>query len=410
MPYIIRNDIKYAGGAGSGSCNAVDLTMAEYEALEAAGKISEDTTYYITDASDGDFFSGIRKITQAEYDSLPTIEKYSGTYLITDAEEMSAKTLSYDGSKTGLGTNVQDAIDNSNSKFRYNEKTDMMEICIGGKWRDYKRIHSDANIDLLRMDSTQVLVSSNSENNNLKYGYGWITPSSIDTSPTVTILFPDIVKLNLLYIGSYQTSITEDINFELLVSENGLSYKTLGNFSCDAPIYNEGSYMGGGQLELPFNNITCKAIKIKFLNYPYDNEGERWAGCDQLELRGCATSPMSEEDSYTIGKEMVIGTWIDGSPIYRQTYISKIPKGETETWISFTGNNLVRYDGIVYPSFGYSTNFHAAGLDIMAIGSYAICVYDAQGANNNDTIFTLIVDYTKSYNWLMPYFPESTSS
>ena len=162
MPYIVRNQIKYATGSGSGggNTNSVDLTMAEYEALEAQGKVSEDTTYYITDASvEGMFSSGIVKLTQAEYDALPeskysdgvlyaitdgensgsvgkpvelTREQYEALgdsvlndnilYAITDGDGLSAKNLAYDASETQFGVNnVQDAIVEQNKNMTNNE-------------------------------------------------------------------------------------------------------------------------------------------------------------------------------------------------------------------------------------------------------------------------------------------------
>ena len=57
------------------------------------------------------------KLTQAEYDALSD-EKLSNNviYIITDSDELSAKNVPYDGSVTGLGNNVQSAIDELNSK------------------------------------------------------------------------------------------------------------------------------------------------------------------------------------------------------------------------------------------------------------------------------------------------------
>ena len=119
MGLIMKNGISYSssgGGSSTGGCNAVDLTMAEYEALEAEGKVAADTTYYITDESpEGDGPSSnkikITKLTQAEYDALSENEQENGMYLITDSENITAKNMFYDGSETGLGNTVQDAID-----------------------------------------------------------------------------------------------------------------------------------------------------------------------------------------------------------------------------------------------------------------------------------------------------------
>lgn len=58
------------------------------------------------------------KLTQAEYDALSD-EKLSNNviYIITDSDELSAKNVPYDGSVTGLGNNVQSAIDELNSNL-----------------------------------------------------------------------------------------------------------------------------------------------------------------------------------------------------------------------------------------------------------------------------------------------------
>ena len=60
----------------------------------------------------------ITKLTQAEYNALPEAIRNKGIYVITDAEELveskDAKDINYDDSNSGLGNNVQDAIDELN--------------------------------------------------------------------------------------------------------------------------------------------------------------------------------------------------------------------------------------------------------------------------------------------------------
>lgn len=48
MPKIMHKGIAYGGGGG-GNANLVELTKAEYDALEAAGDVKADTLYLITD-------------------------------------------------------------------------------------------------------------------------------------------------------------------------------------------------------------------------------------------------------------------------------------------------------------------------------------------------------------------------
>lgn len=86
MAYIIRNNVKYAGGSGSGgNTNSVDLTMAEYLELEKNGQVVEYTTYYITDESVGN--------------------------------EIDAELVMFDDTNTQMGVdNVQDAVENINTQ------------------------------------------------------------------------------------------------------------------------------------------------------------------------------------------------------------------------------------------------------------------------------------------------------
>lgn len=86
MSYIIRNNVKYAGGSGSGD-NAIECTMAEYEAFEAQGKVIPNTTYYITDESVGNDVN------------------------------LDASNVVFDDTETQLGVdNVQDAVENVNTQ------------------------------------------------------------------------------------------------------------------------------------------------------------------------------------------------------------------------------------------------------------------------------------------------------
>lgn len=57
-----------------------------------------------------------KTLTQEEYDALSEEEKANGIYVVPGGEDLTAKNLAYDGSVTGLGNNVQDAVDNVNKK------------------------------------------------------------------------------------------------------------------------------------------------------------------------------------------------------------------------------------------------------------------------------------------------------
>lgn len=122
MPFIIKNGKYYGSGGGSGD-SSIDITQAEYDKLEASGKVNHDVTYYITDGvyEEGEGNTNIVKLTQVEYDALGD-EKLSDNniYLITDADELSAENLFYDDTETGFGVNnVQDAIVEQNKNLTW---------------------------------------------------------------------------------------------------------------------------------------------------------------------------------------------------------------------------------------------------------------------------------------------------
>ena len=132
MGIIIRNGRQYLGG-GDG---AVDITEAGYKELVATGQVNPNTTYFITDgnyngggnnggsgsSNNGSGGVAVIKVTQAEYDALSEEEQKSGIYFIKDSEDLTAKNMAYDGSETGLGNNVQDAIDELDNKVEDQNK------------------------------------------------------------------------------------------------------------------------------------------------------------------------------------------------------------------------------------------------------------------------------------------------
>ena len=113
MGLIMQNGISYGG------VDIVKLTQAEYDALPES-KYTDGILYAITDgeSSSGGGSSKPVELTKAQYEALGESTKTDGIlYAITDGDELSAKNLEYDGSQTGLGNNVQDAIDELNSNI-----------------------------------------------------------------------------------------------------------------------------------------------------------------------------------------------------------------------------------------------------------------------------------------------------
>lgn len=82
-------------------------------------------------------------ISEEEFNKKSDAEKAAGNFLVDDGEDddyLSARNIEFDGSETGLGDNVHDAISNlfnnidNKSNVRYNVETDKVEIYFGGKW------------------------------------------------------------------------------------------------------------------------------------------------------------------------------------------------------------------------------------------------------------------------------------
>ena len=136
MGLIMQNGISYGGA------DIVKLTQTEYDALPES-KYSDGILYAITDGegSSGGTSKPV-ELTKAQYEALGESTKTDGIlYAITDGDELSAKNLEYDGSVTGLGNNVQDAIDGLNSNLTskmltYNPETDWFGFYVDGVWKD----------------------------------------------------------------------------------------------------------------------------------------------------------------------------------------------------------------------------------------------------------------------------------
>ncbi len=87
----------------------------------------------------------VTEISKADFDKLSDAEKASGVYYVSDGDGLSAKNLEYDGSKTGLGNNVQDAIDKLSEQNKKFESAGKVEYSTEeqpiGTWIDGKTLY-----------------------------------------------------------------------------------------------------------------------------------------------------------------------------------------------------------------------------------------------------------------------------
>ena len=196
MPHIMRNNIKYAGGASSNTPSA------------AAAAIT---------------------ISQEDFDKLTEEEKVNGIYVIPDGEDLTAKNLFYDGSETGLGNTVQDAIDNQNKNLnmRYNEETDMVEIFYNGVWNAWK-----FNV-LQKMIERIKNVTVNTGNNQYLYeqysGGNTIATSRNFTAEDAlkTVIF-ELVSMTYVSSGSGTIKALKDIYYSTTKDMDKKSYLAAG--------------------------------------------------------------------------------------------------------------------------------------------------------------------------------------
>lgn len=98
----------------------IKMTQADYDALPDS-KYSDGILYAIID-DNGDAEGGMVakpvELTKAQYEALgDSVLNDNILYAITDGDGLTAKGIEYDGSVSGLGNNIQDAIDNLKKFF-----------------------------------------------------------------------------------------------------------------------------------------------------------------------------------------------------------------------------------------------------------------------------------------------------
>lgn len=106
----------------------------------------------------------VTEISKENFEKLSEAEKANGCYYVPDGDGLTAKSLEYDGSETGLGNNVQDAIDNQNKKLTQISTEDIeltfdsSTYAIGGytKTVTFETLNIPTNAKILRIDARNV--------------------------------------------------------------------------------------------------------------------------------------------------------------------------------------------------------------------------------------------------------------
>ena len=200
----------YTNEATEEKITCVKLTQSEYDALPTS-KNSDGILYAIEDGEDSSTTNNgsIKpvELTQAAYDALgDSVLNDNILYAITDGADLTAKNMFYDGSKTVLGNNVQNAIDELDNKVNeQNKNLDNItnyksEETIVGTWIDgrtiYRRVYTGS-----LSSSTDTIIDSNSGMSDIISVVGRLQ----STSNNAIASLGDYLNANV-YSGVYLTS------------------------------------------------------------------------------------------------------------------------------------------------------------------------------------------------------------
>ena len=367
MPSIMRNNIRYSSSFGGGSGGGEGREIVE--------------------------------LTQAEYDALGDVVNTNGVlYAITDGEDLTAKNIPYDGSVTGLGDTVQSAIDNSYHQVRYNKETDIVELFHEGKWQEWKSGNLQTYEELIPVAGGSLTASSEYDSdslitNILEDGAStcWWSNAN-DNNAEVTYVFPHQVLINNLYLNTYEA--VTDTNIEIQISNDLINYEPIASF-----LYSD-KYEHISYLE----NVKCRGFKIKFLTYNYYSSSGYYCTISNLKLRGRVIEEFTNGNidsgnliKYTT-EEAIIGTWIDGRPIYRKTYTGTFTSGSNSAPLESISNIdcIIQCSGfMINNGMSWDVRNSQTGVYVRVIQNAIITVGFEQALDSNID-YGITVEYLKT--------------
>lgn len=210
------------------------------------GKISFDKSNLVALS---DSVMEVIEITREDFNKLSKEQKASGVYHVTDdTEELSAKNLEYDGSVTGLGTNVQDAVDNLDSKLNKN----MGGLRFG--------VDGDGNYGYYKADGSLVPFKSGLEGTLL-----WSRSASNFSAQTVSIDLSEYAFIAIVVRASTIHGNGTSLPQILKIGESGRLSATADSttsFYRDVSCNANGVTFKGGYWETSANNKYCIPIEI----------------------------------------------------------------------------------------------------------------------------------------------------
>lgn len=318
-------------GGGGGSANIVELTQAEYDALPDS-KLSDDTMYLIKDAisaSDAEFtnvngfFIDVNNvITSGSYSSALSYTATEDCYVrVAIAESASSSSKAYIDGKQIFGT-----------------------------WNGTNGIYTESPIFPLKKGQTLTVEASNASSSAyVVYG--------VQAGSNVTII-PDYASacystqerevgcwtdgkplyqktINVANIGNVGTSgvvaiSTNDIPFDMLRVVNANIYSNSMNRRLDLP--NLSGYSPDRLLYHEYLDKSSTPVAFSFVLY---SNGSTFSNLSDLnvtiqytkttDVAGSGNwTPLGECTHHYSTEEQVIGTWVDGKPVYEKTQVGGI--------------------------------------------------------------------------------------
>lgn len=292
-----------------------------------------------------------------------------------------------------------------NLAVRYNSETGMMQIYDENIWKDWKIAKVDGGTDILRLDGVELTASSQYDDSasvsNLLLGglfnSGPWESATGDENAIITCTFPKQVAINSFRLISIPYA-SDTTNIEVQVSDDLVNYKSVGTFSylIDPAAYNSDYF------RRYLNNIKCKSFRIKFLNSNFQSRNS--CIITALSIAGrIVGEEVDIEGRYQLEKETIVGTWIDGSPIYRRVLIDKIPTGSVNSdsyYIECAA--IIKQDGFIFETGGYIIPFgdNELNASFLASSGFESIGITLKEALDHDVYFYVIVDYVKTIEWL----------
>ena len=150
-----------------------------------------------------------------------------------------------------------------------------------------------------------------------------------------------------------------------------------------------------GRLDTAEDDITSLDGRLDVVEETLPNKQDTLTAGDNITIENNVISANSGDNYSTT--EKVIGTWIDGKPLYRQTITSLSLQLNGTNWVNYTAvsniKKLISLDAYYEVTDGRLLHCSIAEYQSLSNGGFQLC---ATSATFNRTINILTIEYTKT--------------